>query len=582
MQKKSTSMVAAFCCLPSFACSITLHKKGKPGSIHPPLLTVRYAEASWDAYEQDATLPISFSITYSSDYSQAAQDMPIALGVLSALAVLWACIQTWSWTRRSGRVSINVVTLVKLITYTCSSLSSVFLIVVLSTCLNWLLMFKFQDVVHMLLPSPHQERDIKLYIIFAFVMKTFYLLHVVFLQSSADIFFLDWERPHAMARIPRPGRKDTSRLSVAGDASQATGSSDAGSSISVAADLKGGGESGTAVSIWRSYFVANEWCELQCHRRVSLSLQLLALLLLLKGLGLEYVALASPESYYARSLKNANIPFSAACRFALAASLYLLIALLQVVLQKFIYERFYEDKLQHFVDLCSVSNISVVIFVQPKFGYYIHGRSAQGHADVSMKEMHELLRREEDDLCGHRGLLPDTEQQTFQMTLPSHIYEQYCRMRRPLYTYTQAPDRIQTADGHLSRVNIDTVVNIYNVVTKFLSAFLDHSLKDIDYTVKDRTVFEKLLDIEFNDAVDRGFFYNDNGHSFDAVIYHGHEFTLVLWDLLMFCVADFASSDFVLAAAITYVVDKMLEGLRRYLSRRNLVKKALVDERFLW
>lgn len=39
--------------------------------------------------------------------------------------------------------------------------------------------------------------------------------------------------------------------------------------------------------------------------------------------------------------------------------------------------------------------ISVVIFVQPKFGYYIHGRSAQGHADVSMREMHELLRREE-------------------------------------------------------------------------------------------------------------------------------------------------------------------------------------------
>lgn len=27
---------------------------------------------------------------------------------------------------------------------------------------------------------------------------------------------------------------------------------------------------------------------------------------------------------------------------------------------------------------------------------------------------------------------------------------------------------------------------------------------------------------------------------------------------------------------------QMLEGLRRYLSRRNLVKKALVDERFLW
>ncbi|XP_075734483.1 meckelin [Rhipicephalus microplus] len=562
---------------------IMLHKKGKPGSIHPPLITIAYAEATRDAYEQNAKLALSFSITYSSDFNQAAQDMPIALGVLSALAILWACIQTWSWTRRSGKVSVNIGTFVKLIVYTCSSLSSVFLIVVLSTCLNWLLMYKLQDVVHMLLPSPHQEKDIELYIVFAFVMKTLYLLHVVFLQSSADIFFLDWERPHGASQIPRLPRKEAPRLSLAGDGSQVAGLGETSSQSSsvVVTDHKGD-ESATAVSIWRSYFVANEWCELQCHRRVSLSLQLLALLLLLKGLGLEYVALASPESYYSRTVKNANIPFSAACRFALSASLYLLIALFQVVLQKFIYERFYEDKLQHFIDLCSVSNISVVIFVQPKFGYYIHGRSAQGHADVSMKEMHELLRREEEDLCGHRGLLPDTEQQTFQMTLPVHIYEQYCRMRRPLSTHTQGPDRMKNVDGHLSRVNIDTVVNTYNVVTKFLCAFLDHSLKDVDYTVKDRTLLEKLLDIEFNDIVDRGFFYNDNGHSFDAVIYHGHEFTLVLWDLLMFCVVDFASSDFVLAATLTYIVDKMLEGLRRYLSRRNLVKKALVDERFLW
>lgn len=38
-----------------------------------------------------------------------------------------------------------------------------------------------------------------------------------------------------------------------------------------------------------------------------------------------------------------------------------------------------------------------------------------------------------------------------------------------------------SADGHLSRANIDTVVNIYNIVTKFLSAFLDHVSKEFAY-----------------------------------------------------------------------------------------------------
>lgn len=50
----------------------------------------------------------------------------------------------------------------------------------------------------------------------------------------------------------------------------------------------------------------------------------------LQGLGLEYLTLATPESYYVHNVQNANIPFSATCRFALAASLYLSIAVLQV------------------------------------------------------------------------------------------------------------------------------------------------------------------------------------------------------------------------------------------------------------
>lgn len=141
---------------------------------------------------------------------------------------------------------------------------------------------------------------------------------------------------------------------------------------------------------------------------------------------------------------------------------------------------------------------------------------------------------------------------------------------------------MRKAEGHLSKVDIETVVNTYNLVTKFLSAFLDHSLKDLDYTVKDRTLFEKLLDVEFTDVMDRGVFYNDDGHSFDAVIYYGHELTLVLFDLLLFCVIDLVACDFVVAAVLTFAIDKVLEGFRRYLSKRNLVKKALVDERFLW
>lgn len=70
-------------------------------------------------------------------------------------------------------------------------------------------------------------------------------------------------------------------------------------------------------------------------------------------------------------------------------------AVVQWVFYTFIYERFIEDKIRQYVDLCSMSNVSVFILENARFGYYIHGRSVHGRADTDMREMHENLKREE-------------------------------------------------------------------------------------------------------------------------------------------------------------------------------------------
>lgn len=70
---------------------------------------------------------------------------------------------------------------------------------------------------------------------------------------------MDWERPRASGNLPRP---------------QANGSSNQNS----VPDTQ-------KISIWRTYFVANEWNEIQTLRKTSLSLQLLVVLLFLKVVG---------------------------------------------------------------------------------------------------------------------------------------------------------------------------------------------------------------------------------------------------------------------------------------------------------
>jgi len=78
----------------------------------------------------------------------------------------------------------------------------------------------------------------------------------------------------------------------------------------------------------------------------------------------------------------------------LSSSLFFIAAVIQWLFFTLIWERFIEDKIQQFVDLCTMANVSVFIMEQKVFGYYIHGRSPHGIADTGMKEMYQQLQRE--------------------------------------------------------------------------------------------------------------------------------------------------------------------------------------------
>ena len=81
---------------------------------------------------------------------------------------------------------------------------------------------------------------------------------------------------------------------------------------------------------------------------------------------------------------------------------------------------------------------------------------------------------------------------------------------------------------------------VYNTLNRFLSAFIDHSLGELDYLVRDKLSLEHILNMELKDQPppDKAIFYNDNGRSFNSVLLYGHEWTLMLFDLLMFAFVD--------------------------------------------
>uniref|UniRef100_A0AAY5KR94 Transmembrane protein 67 n=1 Tax=Esox lucius TaxID=8010 RepID=A0AAY5KR94_ESOLU len=483
------------------------------GQVFPPLLTVSYSDILITD-PNTQSVSVSFAVYYEMDQTEARVKTDIALGVLGGVSVLYSLVKTASWKRRIGSPLIGM---------------------------------EAQHFVSVLLPLPgQQEERFITYVGCAFALKTVQFLHKLILQLSVDIFFIDWERPRGNANKLVQGNGEAKR-------------------------------DHSPVSIWRTYFVANEWNEIQTVRKISPTFQVMAVLFLLEVVGFSSLALRDPWSDLQRSPQSYSPPYSLILRYGLAATLWVCMGLLQMVFFTVFHERFVEDKIRQFVDLCSISNISVLLLSHRCFGYYIHGRSVHGHADTNMEEMNTNLKREAESLCGQRGLLPNTDTQTFQVSITSRLRQQYDRILEPLSRRNGPSRLVDAASGH----PFDQSTRAYNTMNRFLGSVIDHAHRDMEYIVRDKLFFERVIGMEFMEPMDKSIFYNDDSHSFSDILFYGNEATLLIFDTLFFCVVDLGAQSFVLAAILTYAQQLLFRLIRDTVGRRNLANKTLVDKRFL-
>uniref|UniRef100_C9JRQ8 Transmembrane protein 67 n=1 Tax=Homo sapiens TaxID=9606 RepID=C9JRQ8_HUMAN len=475
------------------------------GNIYPPLITIAYSDIDIkDANSQ--SVKVSFSVTYEMDHGEAHVQTDIALGVLGGLAVLASLLKTAGWKRRIGSPMIDLQTVVKFLVYYAGDLANVFFIITVGTGLYWLIFFKAQKSVSVLLPMPIQEERFVTYVGCAFALKALQFLHKLISQITIDVFFIDWERPKGK--------------------------------VLKAVEGEGGVRSATVpVSIWRTYFVANEWNEIQTVRKINSLFQVLTVLFFLEVVGFKNLALMDSSSSLSRNPPSYIAPYSCILRYAVSAALWLAIGIIQVVFFAVFYERFIEDKIRQFVDLCSMSN---------------------------------------ENLCSQRGLVPNTDGQTFEIAISNQMRQHYDRIHETLIR-KNGPARLLSS----SASTFEQSIKAYHMMNKFLGSFIDHVHKEMDYFIKDKLLLERILGMEFMEPMEKSIFYNDEGYSFSSVLYYGNEATLLIFDLLFFCVVDLACQNFILASFLTYLQQEIFRYIRNTVGQKNLASKTLVDQRFL-
>ncbi|XP_070617955.1 meckelin-like isoform X2 [Erythrolamprus reginae] len=432
-----------------------------PGE-HPPFfLTVRYS-----THRISGAAQVSFSVSYNQSPGSTQLATDISFGVLGFLAVLYSLLETSSWARRSRLQNIDFVTILKFFACLVGSLANVFFMVTLGIGVYWLIVFKGQQfsTVAITLPAAgsQAETNFIVYALCALLLKSIDLLHLLITQLMVSIFLIDWEKPKA---------KPTT---------------------------KGGPAS--SVSAWRTFLIANEWNEIQTLRKVHPSLQLFAVVLLLEVVGLKNLASRDLDVNLQPEPNAYQAPWSPILRFGIAASVWLAVAIVQILVSVGFYQRFVEDKIHQFIDLCSLSNVSVFILTHRCYGFYIHGRSIHGHADVSLETMLHYLRKEEDNLCPLRGLEPNSEVQTFEVFLTDRTRTFYDRILLSLMEHQRGLHR--RPDLHEQRMKG------YHALNWFLVSFLEHRYIDMDYIVKDKFFSERILDLEFQEQGDLSILYN--------------------------------------------------------------------------
>lgn len=79
---------------------------------------------------------------YSMSLDKYERDILIAVGVLVALALVYATVQTWSWSRRAGRLAIECLTLLKFVMFACGNVAIAIFVVLLGSSIWWLIFFK--------------------------------------------------------------------------------------------------------------------------------------------------------------------------------------------------------------------------------------------------------------------------------------------------------------------------------------------------------------------------------------------------------------------------------------------------------
>ncbi|KAG5501356.1 hypothetical protein JKF63_03168 [Porcisia hertigi] len=484
--------------------------------------------------------------------------LKITLIVVCVVCFFSAWVRTYGWMRRRQYLVLDWLAMGRFFVNLCDHIGNMFFVVVALASWYLFIVYKNQSSLSRAMRSSDIYINVMLYV--AVAAKGVTVLYRLAEQCNADYFVIDWER--SKGQLLREAKV-------------------------------------VPVSMWRSTFVANQLNGLQALRYWRPQLTMAIVLLFLAGL--DYQSMSASVPRRSREVGDMTVSFDT-LRVAVDTFCWVAVALVMYLLEYQIYHRFVVvHPLQAFVDLCSVSNISIIILLEQQWGFYIHGESIHAHADVSMEEFQNNLFLEAQGNLPVRGLGGQSKCQSFEVHLGpytrQYLYMCYMELhlehQRSLGKHERA---INTGQWHylsfllgFSRKPCVYSQTALAIRDRINNAF-QQSVRRAESTLLVKFVLQKWLDFPPNvmymngpqrgDNGGKDLFFIDDVQSYGRAFMCGLDFDLFVLYAALFAAIDASLHNICVAMVLAFVVEVIVHFYRIREGLVNLSQKTMIDYRF--
>ena len=551
---------------------VQIQNKNKVSEIFLPYLNITYFALPLSE-GVSPLVKVKFYSEYTMNLDNFMKGAKIIFGIITALAFIVVIGRMYVWTKLNPSVlSPDNYYLWFLITFIFKVFKYWGLFLFLYTwgvSIYWYIFFKLQYRPYILLPPPVQEHYRPYYRMFncwwglGAMMYNLYMLYRIWQQCNFDIFFVDWEHDKDIL-------------------------------VNNMNDIRSEKYRGA----WRGLHIANQFNELQKKRTMSIEFCFVWLIMLWYYQETHWSTYAesvptvsyvegSPENYILRHCIATFVLFIA------GISQYIVVRLVQLWIPL---------KKTEFLDLCSVSNVSVFILDQSLHGYYIHGQSPLGRSDTNLDELLRFLEEEGKGKIRGRGVTDDQNDdlQSYEIFLSYNmrtIYDGlYYIQTRAILQQADDTDKLHNQSRLPNPVKyIPNSLNIQSIylLNSFMNTQLKNKIEGIasqsKIFIREKTNCERFLDfppsIELtSENAKEMVFYKDPNESFDDVLFSGMELewlVMVIYWFQMWAISlERYHRSFPLAIFLTFICEIILYKIRIFFGERNIAKKAVIDNRF--